>query len=169
MVEAPIPHKLLPTSISYIFKAFSNLICCGWAFGLWGLIHLCRWVRIFGKLGAWLSLCDVVRSLLMLLSPANCIPHSYYIYTECVSTLICCGWAHGCTVTVLRKCGWVCIFGKLGAWLSLSDAVRSWLRLQRPVDHIPLPYHTYRKCFSTLICCVWAYGCTLSKLFHQCG
>jgi hypothetical protein len=33
-----------------------------------------------------------------------------------------------------------------------------------PMDWIPHPYHIYTKCFSTLICCEWAYGCTLTLL-----
>ena len=42
------------------------------------------------------------------------------------------------------------------AWLSLSDVVRSWLRLQSPIDCMPHPYNVYTKCFSILICCGWA-------------
>jgi len=53
------------------------------------------------------------------------------------------------------------IFGNYGQWLSLSDVVRSWLRLQLPRECIPWPCHIYTKCFSTLRCCGWAYGCTL--------
>ncbi len=36
------------------------------------------------------------------------------MYTKCFSTLICCGWTSGCTLTLLYLCRWGCIFGKLG-------------------------------------------------------
>ena len=57
-------------------------------------------------------------------------------------------------------------FRKIGAWLSLSDVVMSWLRLQTPKDCIPQPWHIYlyAQCFSSLRCCGWAYGCTLTLL-----
>jgi hypothetical protein len=126
-----------------------------------------RWGWILGKLGVWLSPSDFVRSWLRLQRPIDCIPHPYHVYTKCFSTLICCGWAYGCTLTLLRMCRFGWILGKLGAWLSPSDAVRSWLRLQSPVDCIPHPYHMNVKCFSTLICCGWAYRCTLT-LLHLC-
>jgi hypothetical protein len=48
--------------------------------------------------------------------------------------------------------------------LSPSDIVMSWLRLQTPVDCNPHPYYMYTQCFSTLICCGWAYECTLTLL-----
>ncbi len=38
------------------------------------------------------------------------------------------------------------------------------LRRQAPVDCILCPYWMYVKCFSTLICCEWAYGSTLTLL-----
>jgi hypothetical protein len=126
-----------------------------------------RWGWILGKLGVWLSPSDFVRSWLRLQRPIDCIPHPYHVYTKCFSTLICCGWAYGCNLTLLRMCRFGWILGKLGAWLSPSDAVRSWLRLQSPVDCIPHPYHMNVKCFSTLICCGWAYRCTLT-LLHLC-
>ena len=48
---------------------------------------------------------------------------------------------------------------KSGVWPSLFDVVVSWLRLPTPINCIP-PYWMYtRKCYSTLRCCVWAYGC----------
>ncbi len=117
-----------------------------------------------GKLGVWLSPSDVVRSRLRLQTPIDCIPHPYHIYTKCFSILIDCGWAHGYTLTLLRLCRWGWIFGKLGTWLSPSDVVRSWLRLQSPIDCIPHPYHRYTRCFSTLIYCGLAHWCTLTLL-----
>jgi hypothetical protein len=61
-------------------------------------------------------------------------------------------WVHPYTVTLVQV---GVDFRKIGVWLSLSDVVRSWLRLQTPVDCIPHPYHMNIKCFSTLICCGW--------------
>jgi hypothetical protein len=56
-------------------------------------------------------------------------------------------------------------FRKIGAWLSPSDAVVSWLRLQTPKDCIPQSWHIYAKCFSSLRCCGWAYGYTLMPYY----
>jgi hypothetical protein len=36
----------------------------------------------------------------------DCIPHPYHMYTKCFSTLICCGWTYGCTLTLLYLCKW---------------------------------------------------------------
>ncbi len=167
MVEAPKPRRLHPTSIPYINKVFSTLIYCGcgWGHGCTlTLLRLCRWGWIFGKLGTWLSPSDIIRSWLRLQNPIDCVPHPYHIYTKCFSTLIYCGWAHGCTLTLLCLCRWRWIFSKLGTWLSPSDVLKSWLRLQSLIDCIPHPDHIYTKCFSTLIYCGWAHGCTLTLL-----
>ncbi len=113
------------------------------------------------KLGVWWqSLSDVVKSWLRVQSPVDCIPHPYYVYTKCFSTLICCRWTCRCTLILIHLWRWVWIFGKLEVWLSLSDVVKSWLRLQSPIDCIPHPYHIYNV-FSTLICCGWTCGCIL--------
>ncbi len=117
--------------------------------------------RIFG---VGLSLSDVVMSWLRLQTPVNCIPHPYHMYTKGFSTLICCGWAYGPTLTLLCLCRLGVYSRKIRVGLSLSDVVMSWLRLQTPIDCIPHPYHIYIKCFSTLICCGWAYGCTRTLL-----
>ncbi len=130
---------------------FSTLICFGWTCGC-TLILIClwRWAEIFGKPGVWLSPSDVVKSWLRLQSPLDCIPHPYYInvyiYTVCFSTLICFGWTCGCTLILIYLWRWGWIFGKLGVWLSSSDAVKSWLRLQSPLDCIPHPYYIYIQC-----------------------
>ncbi len=118
----------------------------------------------FCMIGVWLSPIDVVMSWLRLQTPVDCIPHPYHMYIKCFSTLICCWWAYGCTLTLLRLCrcwGWV--FDNRGM-AEPSDVIMPWLRLQTPVDCIPHPYHMYIKCFSTSICCGWAYGCTLTLL-----
>ena len=67
----------------------------------------------------------------------------------------------------LKVGGW--IIGKLGVWLSPSDVAKSWLRLQSPVDCIPHQYDIYAKCFSTLICCGWTCGCTLTLIYASEG
>ena len=143
MVEAPNPRGLHSTSILYITKCFSTLICCVWAYGCTlTLLRLCRLGVDFRKLGVGLSPSDVVMSWLRLQTPVDCIPHPYHMYTKCFSTLICCEWAYGSTLTLLCLCrSGVVDFRKIGVWLSSSDVVMSWLRLQTPVDYIPHPYY----------------------------
>ncbi len=118
----------------------------------------------FGKIGVGLSPSDLVMSWLRLQTPVDCIPHPYHIHTKCFSTLICYEWAHGSTLTLLCQCRSGVAFRKIGVGLSPSDVVMSWLRLQTPVDCIPYLYYMYTKYFSTLICCGWAYGCTITLL-----
>jgi hypothetical protein len=60
-------------------------------------------------------------------------------------------------------------FRKYGVWPSLYDVVRSWLRLQTPIDYFPHPYWMFTKCFSTLRYCGWAYGYTIMPLIHHAG
>ena len=142
------------------------MICCEWAYeSTLTLLHLCRSGVDFRKIGVGLSPSDVVMSWLRLQTPLNCIPHPYHMYTKCFSTLVCCGWAYGYTLTLLRLCrSGFDFLKKIGVGQSPSDVVMSWLRLQTPLDCIPHPYHMYTKCFSTLICCGWAHGCTLTLL-----
>ncbi len=54
------------------------------------------------------------------------------------------------------------IFWKVGVCVIANGVVVSWLRLQIASEGIPNPYHMYAKCFSTLICFGWTYGCTLT-------
>ncbi len=95
---------------------------------------------IYKKLGEWLSPSDVVMSWLRLQTHLECISHPYHMYTKCFSTLICCGWACGCTLT--RLCLFMpgVDFRKIGVGLSLSDVVMSCLRLQTHLECIPHPY-----------------------------
>ena len=60
---------------------------------------------------------DVVRSWLRLQTPIDCIPHPCHMYLKCFSTLICCGWTCGCTLTLIRLWRWAWIFGKMGVLL----------------------------------------------------
>ena len=110
------------------------------------------------------SLSNVVISWLRLQTCTDCIPHPCHMYTQCLSTLICCGWAYGCTLTLLRLCRSGVEIRKIELSPSPSDVVMSWLRLQTRLECIPHPCHMYTKCFSTLICRGWAYGCALTLL-----
>ena len=100
----------------------------------------------FRKNGVWPSLYDVVRSWLRLQTPIDCIPHPYWMYTKCFSTLRCCGWAyHGYTLMLEYIVEVGVNFRKNGVWPSLyDDVVRSWLRLKTPIDCIPHPYWIYK-------------------------
>ncbi len=129
--------------------------------GIWVHPHTVTPLQVgvnFRKIGVWLSPSDVVMSWLRLQTPTDCIPHPYHLYTKCFSTLICCGWAYGCTLTLLCLCRSGVDFWIIGVGLSPSDVVMSWLRLQTPVDCTPQLHHIYTKCFSTLICCGWHMG-----------
>ena len=110
-------------------------------------------------------LCNyIVMSWLRVQTRIDCIPPPNHMYKKCLSTLICYGWAHECILILLHMCRWGWIFGKMG-YLSPSDVCfMSWLRVWTPIYYIPLPYHMYEKCFSTLICCGWANECTLILL-----
>jgi hypothetical protein len=98
---------------------------------------------------------------LRLQTPINCIPHPYWMYTKCFSTLRCCGWAYGYTLIAVIRVQVGVNIRENGEWLSRYDVVVSWLRLQTPIDCIQHPYWMYTKCFSTFRCCGWAYGYTL--------
>jgi len=147
------PMDCIPHPYCMYTKCFSTLICCGWAYGYTlTLLRRCRSGVDLWKIGAGLSPSDVVMSWLMLQTPVDCIPHPYHVYKQCFSTLICCEWAYGSTLTLLHLCWSGVNFRKIGVGLSPSVVVMSWLRLQTPIDCIPHPYHMYTKCFSTLIC-----------------
>ena len=115
-----------------------------------------------------MSLYDVAVSWLRLQTPIDCIPHPYWMYTKCLSTLRCCGWAYGYTLIDVLHVQVGVNFRKNGEWPSLYDvAVSPWLRLQNPIDCIPHPYWMYTKCLSTLRCCGWAYGC-IHSCYYMC-
>ncbi len=133
------PKDCIPQPYWMCTKCFSTLRCCGWSH-TYAVLHVQVRVNFRGK-GVWPSLYDVAVSWLRLQIPIDCIPHPYWMYTKCLNTLRCCGWAY--------------------------DVVVSWLRLQTPKDCIPQPWHIYAKCFSTLRCCGWAYGYTL-MIYYMC-
>ncbi len=68
----------------------------------------------FLEVGVWVRANGVVVSWLSLQTASEGIAHPYHMYTKCFSTLICCGWTYGCTLTLLYLCRWGWIFGKLG-------------------------------------------------------
>ncbi len=118
----------------------------------------------FWKVAVWVRANGVVVSWLSLQTASNYIPHPYHIYTNCFSSLICCWWTYGCTLTLLYRCK---CFWKVGVWVRPNGVVVSWLSLRTASEGIPHPYHIYMytKCFSTLMCCGWTYGYTLTLLY----
>ena len=125
--------------------------------GIWVHPHAVIRVQVgvsFRKNGVWPSLYyDVVVSWLRLQTPIDCIPHPYWMYTKCLSTLRCCGWAYGCIIKAVVQVG--VDFRENGVLPSLYDVAVSWLRLQTPIDCIPYPYWMYTKWFSTLRSWLW--------------
>jgi len=70
-------------------------------------------------------------------------------------------WVHPYTVTLVQV---RVDFRKIGVGRSLSNVVMSWLRFQTHMESILHPFHMYTKCFTTLICHGWVYGCALTLL-----
>ncbi len=131
MAEAPNQLGVHPTSMTYVYKVFYHLDM-PWM-GIWVHPYTATPVQQVGgdsrKIGVWLSWSDVVTSWLRLQTPVKCIPHPYHMHTKCFSTLVCCGWAHESTPTLLGLCNrWGGDLRKIGVWLSPSDVVMSWLR-----------------------------------------
>ena len=105
--------------------------------GIWVHPYTVTPVRVgvdFRKIGAWLNPSDVVKSWLRLQKASECIPHPYWMYTKCFSTLIWCDRSYGSTLTLLGMCRWGVGFFFWGVDLSLSDVVMSWLRPQEASD-----------------------------------
>jgi len=105
------------------------------------------------------ALYDVAVSCLRLKTLIDCIPQPCWMYTTCFSNLRCCGWSYGCTFIAVIHVQVGVDFRGNGVWPSLYYVAVSWLRLQTPIDCIPHLYWMNTKCFSTLRCCGWAYGC----------
>jgi len=92
--------------------------CCGWAYRciIIAVIRVQVVVNFRGNV-VWLSpssLYDVAVSWLRLQTPIDCIPHLYWMYTKCFSTLRCCGWAYGCILMPYYMCRWGWVLGKMG-------------------------------------------------------
>ncbi len=69
------------------------------------------------------------------------------MYTKCFSTLICCGWAYGSTLTLLCLCRSGLILGDIEVDLSPSDDVISWLRLKPPWS----AFHIHIGCIQSVL------------------
>ncbi len=225
MVEATNSFRRHPTSISYVYRVVYHLDMLWMDIWVDPYTVILVWVGlIFWKVVVWVRPNVVVVSWLRLQTASEGIPHPYHMYTKLFSTLICCRWTYGCTLTLLYQCRWGWIIGKLGCgweqmvlwchgwgykqlqtashihiiciqsvlapWYAVdghmgaplhcytcvdgvgsfeswgvgeaNGIVVSWLSLQTASECIPHPYHMYTKCFRTLICCGWTYGCTLT-------
>ena len=95
------PIECIPHPYWMYANCFITLRCCGWACGciLIAVLHVQVGVN-FRNSGVWPSLYEVVVSWMRLQTFIDCIPHPYWMYTKCFSTLRCCGWAyHGCTLS----------------------------------------------------------------------
>jgi hypothetical protein len=138
-LRLPTPMDCISHPFYIYTKCFNTLICCEWA---WVHHYTVTPVQVRGGfLDNWgmAKPEDVAMSWLRLQTPADCIPHPNHMYTKCFSTLICCGWAYGCTLTLLRLCRSGVDFWENGVDLSPGDVAMSWLRLQTPVDCILHP------------------------------
>jgi hypothetical protein len=128
MVEAPNLLGVHPTSILYVYTVFQhlNMMWMGICVRPYTVLPV-QVVRglDFWKIGVGRSLSDVVMSWLRLQTHLECIPHPFYMYTKCFSTLICCGWAYVCALTLLCLCRLGEDFRKIWAGRSLSDVVMS--------------------------------------------
>jgi hypothetical protein len=137
------------------------MLCCRWAYGCTlTLVYLWLVGAKFWKNVGWLSPSDIVVSWMRLQTTTDCILQLYCMYSMHFNTFICCGWAHG---ALLHCYTCTCTGGgqilENVVWLSPSDVVLSWMRLQTTTDHIPQSYWMLAKCFSTFTLCGWAYGC----------
>jgi len=111
------PIDCIPHPYWIYTKCFCTLRCCGWAYECTLMLYhnMCRWGGILGKMGYGRACMDVAVSWLRLQTPLDCIPHPYWMYTKCFSTMRCCGWAYGSTLMpyhYMCRRGWV--LGKVG-------------------------------------------------------
>jgi hypothetical protein len=87
MLEAPNPHRLHPTFMSYVYKVFKHLIMM-WR-GIWGTPYTVPPVHVrvdFKENWGGGSLSDVVMARLRHQTRTDCIPHPNHMYTKCFST-----------------------------------------------------------------------------------
>ncbi len=80
------------------FNAYPSMFTAYWG------TFTCRLGVDFGDFGVYLSLSDVVMSLLRLTEASDWVPHPYWMYTKCFSTLICYELTYGSTLTPLHLC-----------------------------------------------------------------
>jgi hypothetical protein len=111
------------------------------------ILYLAPWDAVDGHIGASIavlhvqvgvhfrkirygpSLYDVAVSWLRLQTLIDCIPHSYWMFTKCLSTLRCCScrWAYGYTLMPYYMCRWGWILGKMGyGWACMMMRCHGW-------------------------------------------
>jgi len=91
MVESDSHLKLLPPSISDIYKLFEHfdMLSIGIRYQpCYTVIHL-TWLRFWGSGSLMWSKNDVITSWLRLTATSNCFPHPYLTFTEYLSILTC--------------------------------------------------------------------------------
>ncbi len=71
--------------------------------------------------GVWPSLYDVAVSWMRLQTPIDCIPHPNWMYTKCLSTLRCWGWAYGYILIAVLHVKVGVNLRDNGVWPSLYD------------------------------------------------
>jgi hypothetical protein len=87
MVEATNPHRLFPTSMSYVYTVFQHLDMLDGHMGVLGRAGVdFRKIELSPSPPS-----DVVKSWLRLETHLESIPHPCHMYTQCFSTLICFG------------------------------------------------------------------------------
>ena len=116
---------------------------------------------IIGKLGVWLSLSDT--SWLKLQSPIDCIPHPYYVHTKCLAS-----WYAVDKHMGVPLC-WYASEGGVDYWEIGGMAESKWcckvmVDASKPHSLHPTSILYIYKVFSTLICCGWTCGCTLTLI-----
>jgi hypothetical protein len=102
------PNDCIPHPCWIYKKCLSTLRCCGWAYDWvhpYAVLHVQVGVNLREN-GVWPSLYDVAVSWLRLQTPKDCIPHPYWMFKKCLSTLRCCGWAYGYALMPYYMCRW---------------------------------------------------------------
>ena len=142
-------------TIHNMFKR--SFICCGVKTRSIVISQHCWWPRFNNLAQIQIldqRLCssrnDVMMSLLRLPTTPDCIPLSHYINWKRLNMLRCCGWAHGCILTVLRQ--------NSGCECECKWCHDVMVEMSNPADCIRLSNYIYWKCLSTLRCCGWAHG-----------
>jgi hypothetical protein len=128
MVEAVKPRWLYPTFTLYIYKVFEHLKMLWKSSWMWPYTNTpADGGPRFWEYGVRLSGYDAMMSWLRLLSPTACIPLSHYIYIKCLSTLRCCGKAHGCGFTLILRLTVGPDFGNMGyGWVDMMPWCHGW-------------------------------------------
>ena len=69
-----------------------------------------KWAMRSSSAAFWIvipfSRCKRTCSVTVEAENPHCIPHPYWMYKKCFSTLKCCGWAYGCILMLYYMCRW---------------------------------------------------------------